>query len=338
MTERHLMQVQVLEKLGVPLITAAGGGVTASEGPQIAEKLAGLLGKSIQAALALGKAMDLPDADPQADSVKLALAAISAGLIAGYYRQTGKLPDENDAKRLTGALETILSYGDNFLPAAGRLKGIEQNAYPADDNQISIQTINALVPVINAVAAFPFGRAERNLAQEISQRLGARATAMRKALAPSVTDDGTARLMELGLLRGLAMLYVTCHETGKVKLMAMNEAERAAAAQQNGGLLPMDPVWQAFESQASMLEMLGASIMQGAPASAGNGDARAPAQSPPSAPPATTAVQTQPPSAPAAPPVAPAAPPAGDEPHNPMAFFKPGAKKQQSDSGQGQQG
>ncbi|HTK83901.1 MAG TPA: hypothetical protein VL625_02345 [Patescibacteria group bacterium] len=334
MTERHLMQVQVLERLGVPLITAAGGGVMATEGPQIAEKLAGLLGKSIQAALALGKAMDLPDADPQADSVKLALAAISAGLIAGYCRQTGKVPDDNETKRLTGALETILSYGDNFLPAAGRLKGIEQGAYPVDDNQISIQTINALVPVINAVAGFPFGRAERSLAQEISQRLGARATAMRKAMAPSVTEDGTAKLMELGLLRSLVALYVTCHEAGKMKLMAMSEAERAAAAQQNGGLLPMDPVWQAFESQAAMLEMLGSGVMQGAPAAAGNGDARAPVQQPPPAPP----IQAQPASPPVPPPTAAAPPqPTGDEPHNPMAFFKPGAKKQ-SDTGQGQQG
>lgn len=328
------MQVQVLEKLGVPLIAAAGGGIVATEGPQIAEKLAGLLGKAIQSALALGKAMDLPDADPQADSVKLALAAISASLIANHYRQTGKIPDDNEAKRLTGALETILSYGDNFLPAAARLKGIEHGAYPVDDNQISVQSINALVPVINAVAAFPFGRPERSLAQEISQRIGMRATAMRKTLAPSVTDESTIKLMELGLLRGLSALYVTCHEAGKTKVLAMNDAERAAAAQQNGGLLPMDPVWQTFESQAAMLEMLGASAMQGPPAAAGNGDARAaPAQQPQTAPPAQ-APPTPPPPQAAIPPVAASA----DQPHNPMAFFKPGTKKAQDDTGQGQQG
>jgi hypothetical protein len=337
MTDRHLMQIQILEKLGVPLITAAGGGVTATEGPQIAEKLAGLLGKSVQTALALGKAMDLPDADPQADSVKLALAAISAGLIARHYRQTGKVPDDNETKRLTGALETILSYGDNFLPAVSRLKGIEQGDYPVDDNQISIQTINALVPVINVVAAFPFGRPERSLGQEITQRLGARATTMRKTLAPSITDEATTKLMELGLLRSLAALYVTCHEGGKAKLMAMNESERAAAAQQNGGLLPMDPVWQAFEAQAAMLEMLGASTVQGAPAAAGNGGARAPV--PPPSQPVQPPVQTQsPPPAQAAPLPAAAAIPSSDEPHNPMAFFKPGIKKQQGDTGQGQQG
>src|ERR1700744_1308262 len=149
MTERSLLQIQILEKLGVPLITAAGGGMSA-EGPQTAERLSALLSRAVQSALALAKAMDIADTDPQADSVKLGLAALSASLIAGHYRQTGKVPEDTHIKKLSSALETMLSYSDSFLPVAARLQALEPNAFPADEHQIALQTINALAPVVNA--------------------------------------------------------------------------------------------------------------------------------------------------------------------------------------------
>ena len=327
MTERSLLQIQILEKLGVPLITAAGGGMSA-EGPQMAERLAALPGRAVQSALSLAKAMDIADSDPQADSVKLGLAALSSSLIAGHYRQTGKVPDDNDLKRLSGALETILSYSDSFLPVAGRLQALEPNAYPADEHQIALQTINALAPVVNAVSAFPFGRPERKLAQEVTERLVARAASLRKTLMPAGSDEGLNKIAELGLLRGLSVLYAACHDDGKTRIMAMDEAGRATAIQQNGGVLPMDPVWQAFESRAGMLEMLGLNVMP----AGGNGDARAPVAAPP--PPQEAPVISggfiTPPSAPAQPPTAAADGP----PANPMSFFKPGAKKQGDAEGQ----
>jgi hypothetical protein len=330
MTERSLLQIQILEKLGVPLITAAGGGMTA-EGPQMAERLAALLSRAVQSALALAKAMDIPDNDPQADSVKLGLAALSSSLIAGHYRQTGKVPDDNDIKRLAGAMETILSYSDSFLPVAGRLRALEPNAYPADEHQIALQTINALAPVVNAVAAFPFGRPEKMLAQEVAGRLAARAVSLRQALMPAGADEGLNKIAELGILRGLSALYAACHEDGKARIMAMDEAGRAAAVQQNGGVLPMDPVWQAFESRAGMLEMLGLNVMP-----AGGGDARAPSGTSLESPPREASVISSgfitPPSAPLPPPAAVEGPPA-----NPMSFFKPGAKKQ-GNGDQGQKG
>ena len=156
MTERSLLQIQILEKLGVPLVTASGGGM-ALEGPQTAERLAALLGRAVQSALALAKAMDIADNDPQADSVKLGLAAISSSLIAGHYRQTGKVPDENDLKRLSGALETMLSYSDSFLPVAARLRALEPIAFPVEELLIALRTSIALVPVAMAIWAFPFG-------------------------------------------------------------------------------------------------------------------------------------------------------------------------------------
>ncbi len=332
MTERSLLQIQILEKLGVPLITAAGGGM-AAEGPQTAERLSALLGRSVQSALALAKAMDVADTDPQADSVKLGLAALSSSLIAGHYRQTGKVPDDSDLKRLSGALETILSYSDSFIPVAARLQALEPSAFPADEHQVALQTINALTPVVNAISAFPFGRPEGKLAQEVTERLSARAASLRKTLMPGSADEGLNKIAELSILRGLSVLYAACHEDGKARIMAMDEAGRAAAIQQNGGVMPMDPVWQAFESRAGMLEMLGLNVMS---AGGGNGDARAPAARPVETPPQEAPVITgpiiTPPSAPAPPPtVAAAGPPA-----NPMSFFKPGAKKQ--DDAEGQKG
>ena len=86
MSQRSAFQVQILEKLGAPLMGAVAE-VAARQRKdgedtqkQEAERLAELLAKTVQVSVGLAGSMDLKDTDGQADSARLkALLAQYAG-------------------------------------------------------------------------------------------------------------------------------------------------------------------------------------------------------------------------------------------------------------------
>lgn len=347
MSQRAVFMLQVLERLGAPLLSAVcEAGARAGQpdaAPREAEQLAALLAKSVQASLALAGAMALKEKDSNADAGRLALTGLSAGLIGGQYRQTGRMPDEAEIKRLVTALEAVMTFADNFTPAAEntlRLQGLEPGFFPADENQIHIQYLNAFVPVVGAVSAFSFGRQEKKLLQEVASRLCAQAASLREAAPGKSGDNKIAKQAELKILKGLAELYVQCHMAETQRLTAMDEASRAKA--QVDGVLSLDPVWKAFDLRVSMLEMLAGSVL---PDHLGAGGGPEPAAAPPVSAPASpfaTAPAAPPVSAPPAAAVQPAAPavppadakvaPVADGNYNPMSFFKPGTKKPDDDA------
>lgn len=333
MTQRSALQMQVFEKLGAPILAAIGEVAARGEGgapddPRAeARRVALMLGKAVQASIALSNAMDLKDDDGQADSIRLALASLSGSLIAGSYRLTGRVPEDAEIGRIVSALEAVLSFADNFSPAAdtmGRLRALEPGAVPYDDNQVAVLYFNRMVPVVDAVAAFSFGRPEKKLVQEIAGRLNRRAGEMREALSGPAADPRAARQEELTLLAALVDIYHGCHRAETLRLMAMDDAARMDAARSNGGVLSMDPVWDAFEMRVAMLEALGAGVAADGPASSSPfaPAPQTPAQAPPVfAPPREAAAPPAP-----AQPVQESAPPAAPS-GNPMSFFKPGPKK-----------
>ncbi len=336
MSQRSDFQVQILEKLGAPLLIAAADVVARQkkDGQNIekqeAERVAELLNKAVQASVNLAGSMDLKDSGAQADSVRLALAAVTGQLVAGQYKLTGKMPNDKDIGRLVKALEAVLTFSDNFVPATDntvRLENIEPGAILSDENQINIQLVNALVPVVNIIASFPFGHPENKLVQEVASKLIAQAATIQKSLL-SNADGIRAKQAELNILKALAALYVECHQEEINKLMAMDEQARAKAMEVTGGVLPMDPVWQAFEIRAGMIEVIGKSIAQ-------KGETVVTAGTVTPTPPPQQEQQPAPQEEPL--------PPAKTEPEenegafNPMGFFKPGAKPTSEDNNEGEE-
>lgn len=349
MSQRSAFQVQILEKLGAPLMAAVGE-IAARQRrdgedtlKQEAERLAELLGRAVQVSVSLAGVMDLREADGQSDSIRLALAALAGPLIAGHYRLTGKVPGDNDLKRMVKALEAVLTFSDNFAPAAentARLANIAPGTALADENQIYIQYVNALVPVVNVVAAFPFGRPETKLLQEVADRLVRRAQDICKGVMNGAAEQQVKRA-ELGILSALATLYVECHEAEMNRLMALDEQARAKAAEAAGGALPTDPVWAAFEIRAAMVDLIGKSAISAAKTAGTVAPKPAPpkimpAAAPPAEIPAPPA-DAVPMSPPALGPSSEGAANEGGAPYNPMGFFSP-VKKAAGDEGGGGNG
>ncbi len=336
MDDRTAFLVQILEKLGAPLMAAVGevscrrpeNGDEESS-PQEAERVAVLLSKSVQVGVSLSDSLDLKDAD---DSSRLALTVLAGSLVAGQYKLTGQVPGDQDIKRLVVALEAVLSFADNFVPAAdavAQLKNLEAGDVFFDESQANLQYVGALIPVVNVVAAFSFGQPENKLLQDVAGRLVARAESVRLSLLGDGGSDEGLKRAALQILKGLVVLYVQCHKIEMERLTTLDEKEKTET--QEGSVSSIDRVWGLFEVRAAMLEVLGKSTIQG-DVGVVESVSESQLESPSELKPVEGAVLSEPVSPPQE--EGPPTPEQSSVPDeipqsaNPMSFFKPGAKNQ----------
>jgi hypothetical protein len=331
MTPRALFLIELLDKLGAPLMLSAvtAGGDDAAQ----AKAVAGMVGASVQLGMALGQGIGVNDTagnEDNADSLRVSLTALSAPIVAELHRGLGRVPGDDDVRKAARSLESIITLAQNFSPAAGhaaRLKLLDGSRPMFDASQSQIFYLSAMLPVLTAVAEFSYGKPENQLLAEIAGKLEQRAEALRADLMGSGADDAEIRFSELMILQSLARLYAECHRAHTRAVMAEEEPVSAPS---------IDPVWAAFDMRLAMLEtLLNIAVPDGqrtSTASLSPAPVTAPAASPPAsggsplgmfakkpeapAPAVTPAAEESPaPSAPAsAPPVAPGG--------SPMSFFK----------------
>ena len=275
-----------------------------STGEKDAQAMASLLSESVKISISLSQAMNLKPEDGDADAIRVSLATLAGGLVADSYKQTGRVPGENDVRRISKALESVIVFADNFAPAAEhaqRLKTLDASPPFIDPVQTNLYSIHALTPAIGAIAEFSFGQAEPRLIQDVADRLGAKAKELLNTLA-----GGGDVMSELVILQALGQIYAGAHRAETRRLKEKGDDGNAT----------IDAVWASFDKQIAMLTVLLGSASGGAAASSGGGGGVKPAveapvqEAPAAAPPAATPL-----SAPAA-----AAPPASGG--NPMSFFK----------------
>lgn len=315
MNQRAEYLLKVLDKIGTPLMASilqAPGRGAADETHKDAQRMAELLAKTTQASIEMGQAIDLGALPDGGDSVRVGLAALAGGLVGTHYRQTGKAPGDNDLRKMTAALQTVLTYSGNFMPgadAAARLGNLEAMGQPSDPQQTSLQYIHALIPVVSAVTSFPFGQPEQKLAMDVAARLVQRSMEMREALLPGLQDAEQKRA-ELSLLGVLAKIYAACHDAETSRMMSLTEEQRTM------GGVGMDSVWKAFDMRAGILEALARSMVPVGAGGSSSAGSKAPAPPPFTPPPA------------AAPPPSNPQPPQASGESSPMSFFKGPPKKE----------
>lgn len=345
MDQRATYLLQILESIGSPLMSAITHAGSDSD-QNDAQSMAALLNKTVEASIELGNIMDINPAEAQDDTLRVALAGLASPLVAGQFQKRGQVPESPDLKKITGALQAVLTFSDNFTPTqetAGRLKNLEARGQIVDSYQTQIQYMQAFIPVIEVIAAFPFGQAEAKLIMDVSDRLVKKSVELREALLPNVGDESVQKRAELAIMNALAQLYAACHRAETDKVLKMNDDARSAVS--------IDQVWNAFGVRAAMLEALATKmapgdVPQSTGTASGGGPAVAatqpteqqapPAAPPPAEPPAQPPVQqppAQPPAAPETPPAQDAQPQTDSNPakaqSNPMAMFA----KPKSDGG-----
>lgn len=302
MDSRTQFILQLLQKLGAPLMAAVN---VHSEGDEKdAQTLAALLSESVKISISLSQAMNLKADDGDSDAIRVSLASLAAGLIADSYAQHGRVPGEQESRRISKALESVIVFADNFAPAAEhakRLQTLDETAPFFDPVQTNVYAMHALIPVIIVISEFSFGQPVTRLIQDVSDRLGAKA----KELLNALGTNGTA-MSELVILQALGKIYAGAHRIETERLKGTDGTDAAT----------IDGVWKSFDIQVSMVSVLLGSLGGGASASAGGGSGGV-------KPPAAVVAPVD--AAPVAPSAPPAAPPPASSPAaagNPMSFFK----------------
>lgn len=262
MDQRTQFLLQVLEKIGSPLtmaVAAVPGNQTGTEAQRVAE----LLNKSVQLGLALADGMNVRD-ESQADGVHLALAAFAGPLVAGQYMTSGgRVPGDLEIRRMAGALQAVLTFADNFTPAADttlRLQNNEPGSDSADESLIHVQMMNAFAPMLQAVAQYTFGRQENKLVQDIAGRITDRAETMRADIFGADLPVKQARRIDLVLVKMMSGIYAGAHMGEMARLMSLSEQDRAGAMATPGGV-SMDSIWTAFDRQVAMIRILGEQVI-----------------------------------------------------------------------------
>lgn len=347
MTPRTLFLIQLIDRLGLPLMGAAQEADARSD-KDMAETLAGLLGASVKLGLTMTGKMGLNEEDGDMDSVRVALSASAAHMISNYYKVHKSIPLDDAQSKLSNSVDAIITFAENFTAAqshTARLKSLGNDKPLFDAAQSQIFFISAMQPVLAAVSDFSFGQSETALIKDITEKLQARATSLREALGGSGADEGEDRFTELMILHTLGRMYADVHAA---ETKALEAAGKDTAPD-------IENVWTRFDTQLAMLEaLLNVALPGDTPSQSGSSAAQAPqpqaiaeappppaepTQAAPSAPQGNpmgffkkpepvTRVETPPaeierPVQPDTPPV----PPAGDEapkgdPSNPMSFFK----------------
>lgn len=251
MDQRSTFLIELLDKLGVPLMEAVQAHARPDTPPaQEAGTLAALLGQSVQLGLSVAQKLDLKEGQGDADAVRLALAAMSAKLVGESYRLQGRVPAENDTARMTRALEAVLTFADNFTPSAehtARLRTASAEKPLFDMAQSQVFYLSAMEPVLGAIAEFPFGQNETTMIQSAAEKLQQRASMLREAMIGASAEKAESSFAELMILQALARIYADCHR---------GETARIVAANNNDAAPSIDVVWKAFDLRLAMLETL----------------------------------------------------------------------------------
>lgn len=251
MAQNSKFTIQLLEKIGAPLAAAIEsvplqGEDTESEAAKI---MAQMLGLTVQISITLNNSLNITEDEEQADSTRLALASLAAPLIATFYRQNERVPEDQDIKRMVKSQEAVLAFAENFTPAkegASRLSIIGNDTPLFDETQVSLVVLQVLTPVISAIAEFPFGQSEVKLLQEVSVKLQTSAADIAKA------SGSTDKLSELLVLKALAQIYADCHRAETARLSTASDDNRAE--------LSVSPIWDAYEIKVAMLEAIAGNV------------------------------------------------------------------------------
>lgn len=297
MTQNPRFAIQILEKIGAPLAAAIELSPPDGDdqGVESAKVIAQMLGQAVQVSISLSTALDLKESEEQADTTRVALAALAAPLIASFYEKNTRVPEEQDIKRMTKSLESVLVFAENFTAAsneASRLSTIDHSNPLFDEAQVLLVMLQAMTPVIAAVSEFPFGMSETKLVQDVSEKL-------QKDAAEIAAGSGNGKLGEIMVFKSLANIYANCHLFETSRLLGNSEESRDN--------LSIEPVWDHYEMKIEMVKALAGFDMAGQAGAGGFGVAPMPEEQPAEAP--------EPP--PLEPATAPESPPAQPQPSEP---------------------
>lgn len=238
-------------QLGLPLLQAAGDTHNKEGGPSQAlngETLGPLVENTVMLSQKL--ASQLGASEDQVDAwVRWALAGAAAQVVGAAYKSAGRPMTEEEAEHIAAIAIDLQGKFKAQIPAG-------QENLPNTVATFRAKMLEAMVPVVGAVAQYSFGRSEHALLAEVAEKLVKTADQVTRALAPTGASPEEWRLLCWHVLKAAGQVYTESHFAEADRLLYMEPDERAAYFAQHGQIVPMHQVWQAFNQRMAMLATL----------------------------------------------------------------------------------
>jgi hypothetical protein len=247
-------RVAVLKHVATPLLQSIAEAHRAAktEAPPSPEHESQTLGQLVDATLALAGAAgeSLNDQhDPMEDSVRWALVAAAAHNVAARLRATGQPMQPEEAQTLAKSVFEIKDKFQSQSVNAGE-------SLPNTLGTFRAKMLEALVPVVNAVAQYSFGRAEHMMLAQVAERILKTADQVTRGLAPPGCPPKDWRLLCWSVLQAAGFLYSDCHFAEADRLLYMDKEERDKYFREHDNIPPLTFVWQSFDQRMAMLATL----------------------------------------------------------------------------------
>jgi len=242
--------------IGMPLLTAlTETPAAAGEGAEAA-KPTGLnpaqFNALIDSAINLSQALaaQLGASEDQLDAwVRWSLAGAASQVVASHFKATGQALPADQAQNLARMTVELQNKFKAQIPGGNE-------PVPNTVATFRAKMMEAMVPVVGAIAQYSFGRAEHALLAEVAEKLIKNADQVTRALAAAGSTPEQWRLLCWSVLKASGQIYTESHYAEADRLLYMNADERAAYFAQHGQVVPMTQVWQAFNQRMAMLATL----------------------------------------------------------------------------------
>lgn len=247
-------RVAVLKNIVTPLLQAITDVKAAQKNqePSTPEKEAETLSQLVDGALRLSSASaaSLNEArEPLEDTVRWMLVNAAAHNVAARFRATGTMPSDDDTDNMVKSVFAIKDKFQSQAVASGE-------SVPNTMGIFRAKMLEALVPVVNAVAQYSFGRAEHALLAQVTERLLKVADQVTRGLAPAGCTPKDWRLLCWSVLQAAGFLYSDCHFAEADRLLYMEKEERDNYFKEHDNMPPLHFVWQSFDQRMAMLATL----------------------------------------------------------------------------------
>lgn len=235
-------------QVGMPLLQALAENPSGENSGVSAEKFSTLVDSTILLIKELSK--QLVTGDEQLDpGVRWALAGSASQVVAASYKANGHAMPPEDVKHMASVAASLQQTFKTQLPAGS-------DGLPNTVATFRAKMMEAMVPVIGAVAQYSFGRAEHALLAEVAEKLVKISDQVTRSLAVAGSTPEQWRILCWNVLRASGQIYTECHFAEADRLLYMNPEDRAAYFAQHGQVIPMVQVWQAFNQRMAMLATL----------------------------------------------------------------------------------
>jgi hypothetical protein len=249
-TDRSRLQALVssFRQLGLPLLQAVGEAQAKSGAPINVQALGPLVDSTVMLSQKLSD--QLGASEDQIDAwVRWALAGAAAQVVGAAFRTSGKPMSPEEADHIAQIAIDLQSKFKAQIPAG-------QETLPNTVATFRAKMLEAMVPVVGAVAQYSFGRSEHALLAEVAEKLVKTADQVTRSLAPTGATPDEWRMLCWHVLKAAGQVYTESHLGEADRLVYMSPEERAAYFAQHGQIVPMTQVWQAFNQRMAMLATL----------------------------------------------------------------------------------